>query len=240
MKPVIAVFKREFLGYFRSPIGYVVLVAFFLFAAFFTFFWSRALQGSEASLIALFQWMPGVFLFLVPAAAMRLWAEEKRSGTIELMFTLPITTGSAVFGKFLAAWAFISIGIMLTLPFAFTIEYLGDPDWSVILASYLGSILMAASYLGICSLASAITRNQVIAFIIGFGACLLLFSMGLSVASDLLGSVLPVWLVDALSNFSFFTHFESTTRGLIDLRSVVFFVSLAVVSLLANVIVLEH
>ncbi len=240
MQSAIFVFKREFLGYFRSPVAYVVLAGFHLLATFLTFFFSRMLQGNEASLTALFQWMPWMFVVLVPAAAMRLWAEEKRAGTIELMFTLPITTGSAVFGKFLAAWAFIAIAILLTLPFAFTVGYLGDPDWGVIIASYIGSILMAASYVGICSLASALTRNQVIAFIIGLLVCLFLTAMGLSVAGNLLSSFLPFWVVDAISNFSFYTHFESMTRGLIDLRSVVFFVSLAVITLLANVIVLEH
>ncbi|MGH8021502.1 MAG: ABC transporter permease [Opitutaceae bacterium] len=240
MQAALYLFKREFLGYFRSPVAYVVLAGFHLLATFLAFFFSRMLQGNEASLTALFQWMPWMFVVLVPAAAMRLWAEEKRAGTIELVFTLPITTGAAVFGKFLAAWTFITIAILLTLPFAFTVGYLGDPDWGVIVASYLGSILMAASYVGICSLASAFTRNQVVAFIIGLLVCLFLTAMGLSVAGDLLGSFLPFWLVDAVSNFSFYTHFESMTRGLIDFRAVVFFISLAAITLLANVVVLEH
>jgi len=240
MKSAILVFKREFLGYFRSPVAYVVLVGFHLLATFLTFFFSRILQGNEASLTGFFQWMPWMFVVLVPAAAMRLWAEERRAGTIELMFTLPVTTGAAVFGKFLAAWAFIAIAILLTLPFSFTVGYLGDPDSGVIVASYFGSIIMAASYVGICSLASAFTRNQVIAFIIGLLVCLFLTSLGLSVAGDLLGSFLPYWVVDAISNFSFYTHFESMTRGLVDFRSVVFFVSLAAITLLANVVVLEH
>ncbi len=240
MNQVCSVFKREFLGYFRSPVAYVVLAGFQLLATTMTFFVGRLLQGNEATLSPFFQWVPWMFVVLVPAAAMRLWAEERRAGTIELMFTLPLTTGAAVLGKFLAAWAFIAIAILLTTPFAFTVAHLGDPDWGVIVASYIGSILMAASYLGICSLASALTRNQVVAFVIGLMVCLGLTLLGLSVAGDLMGAVLPVWAVDAISNFSFYTHFESMTRGLIDLRAVVFFLSLAGVTLLANVIVLER
>ncbi|BET67012.1 ABC transporter permease subunit [Opitutales bacterium ASA1] len=240
MSSVCTLFKREFFGYFRSPVAYVVLVGFHGLATLLAFFVSRLLKGNEASLAAFFQWMPWLFVVLVPAAGMRLWAEERRAGTIELLFTLPVTTTSAVIAKFLAAWAFISIAVLLTLPFAFTVAYLGDPDWGIIWSSYVGSILMAASYLGICSLASALTRNQVVAFIIGLAVCLMLTFLGLNVVSDLMNTFLPYWVVDAVSNFSFYTHFESMTRGLIDLRAVVFFLSLAVITLLANVIVLEH
>ncbi|RME67690.1 MAG: ABC transporter permease [Verrucomicrobia bacterium] len=240
MNTIFTVFKREFFGYFRSPVAYVLLAGFHLLAAAMTFFVGGFFRSGTASLEPFFTFVPWMFIILVPAAAMRLWAEERRAGTIELMFTLPITTTAAVIGKFLAAWAFITIAIVLTFPFALTVGYLGSPDWGVIITSYLGSILMAAAYLGICSLASAFTRNQVIAFVFGFFACLVLTLLGWSVFSNLLNAIFPVPVVDALSNFSFTTHFESMTRGLIDLRSIVFFVSLTAFSLLVNILVLER
>lgn len=240
MNTSVSVFKREFLGYFRSPVAYVLLAGFHLLAAALTFFVGGFFRSGTASLEPFFTFIPWMFIILVPAAAMRLWAEERRSGSIELMFTLPITTTSAVVGKFLAAWAFISIAVLLTFPFALTVGYLGSPDWGVIVTSYIGAILMAAAYLGICSLASSLTRNQVIAFVLGFFFCLMLTLVGWSVFSNLLHAIFPVQIVDALSNFSFATHFESMTRGLIDLRSVVFFVSLTAFSLMVNVLVLER
>jgi ABC-2 type transport system permease protein len=240
MTQVIPVFKREFFGYFRSPVAYVVLAGFHLLAAAMTFFVFRFFETNEASLITFFNALPWIFLFFAPATAMRLWAEEKRAGTVELLFTLPLTTAEAVVGKFLAAWAFLAIGILLTLPFALTVAYLGDPDWGAIFTGYLGGILMAASYLGICSLASALTRNQVIAFIIGLLTCLVLTLLGWSFFSEILNFVFPVWFVDVLSNFSFATHFDSMMRGLIELKAVVFFLSVAAFSLLANVVVLER
>jgi gliding motility-associated transport system permease protein len=240
MTQVVPVFKREFLGYFRTPVAYVVLGVFHLIATVVTFFASGLLKSDSASLEPFFFWMPWIFVFVVPAAAMRLWADEKRSGTIELLFTLPVTTTEAVVGKFLAAWAFISIAVLLTFPFALTVAYLGDPDWGVIFTGYFGSILMAAAYLGICSLASALTRNQVIAFLLGAFVCLVIAFLGFSLFSGFISSVLPVGLVDALSNFSFSTNFDSMTRGLIELRSLVFFAAVTVITLVANVIVLER
>ncbi len=206
MTQVVPVFKREFQGYFRSPVAYVVLAAFVLIATVLWLFASRFFDSNSASLDSLFGWMPWVFCVLIPATAMRLWAEEKRAGTIELLLTLPITTTEAVVGKFLAAWAFISLAVLLTFPAVITVAYLGDPDWGVIATSYLGSILMAAAYLGVCSLTSAFTRNQVIAFLTGLIVCLILNFLGWNLFSNILGSVAPVWLVDALANFSFATH----------------------------------
>jgi ABC-2 type transport system permease protein len=240
MKQVVPVFKREFLGYFRSPVAYVVLAAFHLLAAALTFFVVGFFDTNEASLITFFTILPWIFVPFVPATAMRLWSEEKRAGTVELLFTLPLTTTEAVFGKFLAAWAFVSIAVLLTFPFALTVAYLGDPDWGVMFTGYVGGILMAAAYLGISSLASAVTRNQVIAFILGLLACLFLTLLGWSYFSEILNLIFPVWLADALSNFSFMTHFDSMMRGLIELKSVVFFLSLAGFALCANIVVLER
>lgn len=240
MTQAIPVFKREFLGYFRSPVAYVVLAGFHLLAAALTFFVYGFFDTNEASLITFFSALPWIFVFFVPATAMRLWSEEKRAGTVELLFTLPLTTAEAVIGKFLAAWAFIAIAVLLTFPFALTVAYLGDPDWGVMFTGYLGGILMAASYLGICSLTSACTRNQVIAFILGLIACLVLTLLGWSFFSEILNFIFPVWFVDVLSNFSFATHFDSMMRGLIELKAVVFFLSLTAFALLSNIVVLEH
>ena len=171
---------------------------------------------------------------------MRLWSEEKRNGTVELLFTLPITTLTAVVGKFLAAWAFITLAILLSIPLAATVAYLGDPDWGVVITTYLGAILMAGSYLGVCSLTSALTKNQVISFVLSVVACLVLLFLGWSVFAGVLGSVFPVWLVDLLSNFSFITYFDAFTKGIIDPKDVVFFLSLMGFTLFLNVVALER
>jgi gliding motility-associated transport system permease protein len=240
MTQVIPVFKREFNGYFRSPVAYVLLAAFVVLAAILWIFAGHFFDNRTASLGSFFTWMPWIFCVFIPAVAMRLWAEEKRSGTIELLMTLPVTTTEAVVGKFLAAWAFVGLGVVLTFPCVLTVAYLGDPDWGVIFTSYFGSLLMAGSFLGLCSLMSALTRNQVISFILSLIACLVLTFLGFNLFSDFLGSFAPVWLVDTVANFSFTTHFQAMTLGLIDLSSVVFFLSLGLVALIANVIVLER
>lgn len=240
MTQAIPVFKREFLGYFRSPVGYVFLAIFNLAATVLTFFAMDFFRSDEASLRLFFESLPLMFIFFVPAAGMRLWAEERRSGSIELLFTLPLTTAEAVLGKFLAAWAFITLGVLTTFPFVVTVAYLGDPDWGVLFSSYLGTILMAASYLGICSVTSAVTRNQVISFVASALVCLVLTLLGYDRFSGLLKGVLPAGVVEGFANFSFTTHFESMTRGLADLPSLVFFIALTFFALLLNVIVLER
>ena len=176
----------------------------------------------------------------IPAAGMRLWAEEKRTGTVELLFTLPITTLEAVLGKFFAAWAFLALAVLLSFPMAITVGYLGHPDWGVIASSYLGSILMAGSYLGVCSLTSALTKNQVISFVLSVLACLVLVFLGWSVFNGVLGAVLPAWAVDLLANFSFTTHFDAFTKGIIDPKDVLFFLSLTGFTLFLNVVALER
>jgi ABC-2 type transport system permease protein len=171
---------------------------------------------------------------------MRLWSEEKRSGTVELLFTLPVTTLDAVLGKFLAAWSFLVLAIALSFPMAITVGYLGHPDWGVMATSYLGSILMAGAYLGICSFTSALTKNQVISFVVSVLVCVVLVFLGWSVFSPVLEAVLPVAVVDVLANFSFITHFEGFLRGIVDLKDVVFYLSLTGFSLFLNVVVLER
>ncbi len=240
MSQVLPVFKREFLGYFRSPVAYVFLVVFLMAAVGLAFFLGNFFEAGVASLESFFFFHPWLFLFLIPAAGMRLWSEEKRTGTVELLFTLPITTLEAVLGKFLAAWAFLTVAILLSVPMAFTVGYLGDPDWGVIFTSYLGSILMAGAYLGVCSLTSALTKNQVISFVISVLICLILVFLGWSVFSDLLETVLPQTLADVLANFSFKTHFDPFTKGIIDPKDVVFFLSLTGFTLFLNVVALER
>jgi len=241
MNQVCPVFKREFLGYFRSPVAYVVLAAFLIVVGAVTFFPMEFFNRGTASLEPMFVPFVFIYAFFIPAVAMRLWAEERRAGTIELIFTLPISTTAAVIGKFLAAWAFISLGVLLTFPLALTVGYLGDPDWGVIVASYLAAILMAAPYLGISSLASALTRNQVVAFVIGLVVCVLMAFMGFGQLTDLAqGWSIPVWLLDAVTNFGFYPHFAAVSRGLLNLGSLVYFFSLTAFALLVNVIVLER
>lgn len=240
MQQIIPLFKREFFGYFRSPVAYVFLVVFLMAAVGLAFFVGHFFDAGEASLERFFLFHPWLFLFLIPAAGMRLWSEEKRTGTIELLFTLPITTTSAVFGKFLAAWAFLTCAVLLTFPMAITVGFLGDPDWGIIISSYLGSVLMAGGYLGVCSLMSALTKNQVISFVLSVIVCLVLVFLGWSVFSEILEQVLPQALADIIANFSFITHFDPFTKGIIDPSDVVFFLSLIGFTLFLNVIALER
>lgn len=242
MNQLDAVFKREFLGYFRSPVAYVFLIVFLLASVGLAFFGSGFFKGGIASLDSYFYWHPWLFLFLVPAAGMRLWSEEKRSGTVELLFTLPVTTLQAVVGKFLAAWAFITVGIFMNLPMIATLGYLGSPDWGVVASSYAGSILMAGAYLGVTSLMSALTKNQVISFVLSVFVCFAIALLGTSLFSGFLTGLLglPVGVADVVSNFSFTTHFEAFTKGIIDPKDVVFFLSLMGFTLFLNVVTLER
>lgn len=241
MQATCAIFKREFLGYFRTPVAYVFLAIFAIAAVSLTWFVGGFFDSNQASLERFFLFLPWIYLLLVPAIGMRLWSEEKRAGTWELLLTLPVTVPQAVLGKFLAGWAFISIGIFSTITLPVTVAYLGDPDWGPVLSGYLGAILMGGAYLGICSWASALTRNQVIAFVLSVVICLILVFLGWSVFNSLLHQLnLPVWLVDGLSNFSFVTHFEPFSRGLLTLRDTLFFLTVMAGSLWLNIIALER
>jgi ABC-2 type transport system permease protein len=242
MSQIPPIFKREFLGYFRSPIADVFLIVFLMASVGCAFFLGHFFDANVASLDSYFTFLPWLFIAFVPAAGMRLWAEEKRAGTIELLFTLPITPLEAVLGKYLAAWAFLCLAVLLSFPMALTVAYLGAPDWGVLLTGYLGSMLMAGAYLGICSLTSAFTKNQVISFVISVFVCFILVLLGWSVFTDFLGGYLglPAWLVDAISDFSFKTHFDAFIKGIIDPKDVMFFLSLAAFCLCLNVVALER
>jgi ABC-2 type transport system permease protein len=241
MCPARAIFQREFMGYFRTPVAYVFLAIFAISSVSLTWFVGGLFESNNASMERFFMFLPWIFLLLIPAIGMRLWSEEKRSGTWELLLTMPVTVPQAVIGKFLAGWAFVSIGIATTLTLPMTVAYLGDPDWGPVISGYLGAILMGGAYLGICSWASSITRNQVIAFVISVVVCLILVFLGWSVFNSLLGQLnLPVWLVDGIANFSFVTHFEPFSRGLITLRDSLFFLTVIAASLWLNIIALER
>ncbi|MFA5264288.1 MAG: ABC transporter permease [Opitutaceae bacterium] len=240
MTQISPIFKREFLGYFRSPVAYVFIVVFLMASVGLAFFVGNFFKANLASMESYFVFHPWLFVFFSAAIGMRLWAEEKRNGTVELLFTLPITTIEAVLGKFLAAWAFFAIAILLSAPLAITVGFLGSPDWGVIATSYFGSILMAGAYLGLSSLTSAITKNQVISFVLSVLLSLILVFLGWSVFNDALGAVFPQWLVDLLANFSFTTHFDAFTKGIVDPKDLVFFLSLAAFTLFLNVVALER
>jgi ABC-2 type transport system permease protein len=239
---VAAVFKRELKGYFATPIAYVFIVIFLVVSAAFTFFFGSFYESRQADLsqpFGFFFWHPWLYLFLIPALGMRLWAEERKSGSIELLMTLPLEVWQSVAGKFLAAWAFTGIAIAMTFPIWITVAYLGDPDNGAIVAAYVGSFLMAGGYLAVGACISATTKNQVIAFIVSVVVCFLFMVPGMGLVQNLLTGVLPQWLVDGLASLSFQAHFDSIMKGVIDLRDLVYFALLIGVCLFANTIVLE-
>ena len=241
MRQISPIFKREFCGYFRSPVAYVFLIAFLAISVSLAFSrYGGFFRAGVAGMESYFTFFPWLFMFLVPAVGMRLWSEEKRSGTVELLFTLPVTTLEAVMGKFLAGWAFLGIAVLLSFPMAITVGYLGEPDWGVITTTYLGAILMAGGYLGVCALCSAMTKNQVISFVLSLGACAILLFLGFSSFTETLEGLLPLAVADALANFSFITHFDAFTKGIIDPKDVLFFLSLMGFTLFLNVVVLER
>lgn len=240
MKSTFYLFKREFLGYFRSPVAYVFLVAFVLASTAMALYLGNLLKTNDASMRTLFHYQPWIFLVFIPAIGMRLWAEEKRSGTWELLFTLPVTPIQAVLGKFIAAWAFVLLAICLTVSMVITITILGNPDWGPILTGYFGLFLMAGSFLAVTSLTSALTKNQVISFVISTLVILVFLFLGWSIFSELLEAFLPVAVADSIAQFSFITHFEPFQNGVVSLKGLLYFISFSMFCLFANVIVLER
>lgn len=223
MNPVSVIFKRELKAYFATPVAYVFIVIFLVLANAFAFQLGGLFERGQADLRPFFDFHPWLYLFLVPAVAMRLWAEERNTGSIELLLTLPVTQTQAVVGKFLAAWAFVGIALALTFPIWITVNYLGDPDNGVIVTSYVGSLLMAGGFLAIGSAVSAATRSQVIAFIITVVICFGLLLAGHPLVLGFAKMALPQWLVDGVASLSFITHFTSISKGVIDLRDLIFF-----------------
>jgi len=239
VKPVWIIVKRELGAYFASPVAYVFLVIFLLLTGFFTFTAGNFFERGEASLAAFFGWHPWLYLVVVPAIGMRLWAEERRSGTIELLFTLPIATWQAIVAKFLASWLFIALALALTFPAVITVNVLGEPDNGAIFAGYVGSFFLAGAYLAVTCMTSAMTRNQVVAFILAVVICLFLVLAGFNPVTDLLVRWASPAVVDTVAAFSVVTHFDGFERGVIDARDLVFFLSVIGFALFATGVILR-
>ena len=240
MSTVMGIFKRELGGYFATPVAYVFNVIYLLLNGMFTFYLGDFYNRGQADLQPFFSWHPWLYLFLVPALGMRLWAEERRTGTLELLMTLPVSVTQAVLGKFFAAWAFAAISLALTFPIWITVNYLGQPDNGLIVASYFASLLMAGGFLAISSCISAMTKNQVIAFVVSVVVCFLFTVSGLPFVLDFFAGWAPQALVETVASFSFLGNFNDMMRGVIDLRHIVYFVSLIGVWLFVNVVVVDN
>jgi ABC-2 type transport system permease protein len=232
--------RRELAAYFESPVAYVFLVIFLLLAGFFTFTFGGFFERGEASLAAFFNWLPWLFLFLVPAAGMRLWSEERRLGTIELLLTMPVADWQAIVGKFLASWLFLVVALALTFPMVVTVNWLGDPDNGVILSGYVGAALLAGAYLAISCMTSAFTRNQVIAFILAVVICLLLILVGFSPLTDLLARWASPLVVETVTRFSVLTHYDGFQKGVLDSRGVLYFASIMAYALFVTGVVIRN
>jgi|TARA_B110000037_G_scaffold76452_2_gene91455 ABC-2 type transport system permease protein len=231
--------KRELDSYFSTHLAYVFILIFLVLSGVFTFYLGSFYERGQADLLPFFNFHPWLYLFLVPALSMRLWAEELKSGSIELLLTLPVTIVDAVVGKFLAAWIFAGISLMMTFPLWLTVNYLGDPDNGVIFTSYIGSWLMAGSFLAIGSCMSALSKSQVIAFILCGVVCLLFVLAGYPLVLNSIKTWVPLVVVDSVASLSFLNHFNSISRGIISLRDVLYFCSVQVVWLAATVVVIN-
>ena len=237
--PIVTIAKRELSGYFASPVAFVFIVIFLLLSGFFTFMVGGFFERGQANLDAFFAWHPWLYLFLVPAVGMRMWSEERRLGTIELLLTMPVTPWQAIVGKFLAAWAVVGLALVLTFPIWITVNYLGSPDNGVIFASYLGSFLMGGAYLAITAMTSAMTRNQVVAFIVSVVLALFLILAGWPPVTNMLVQWAKPWLVDGIAAFSVMTHFESIQKGVLDSRDILYFLSAIVFSLFTTGVIIR-
>jgi len=239
MRVTLAIARRELTAYFSTPLAYVFLVAFVASAGAATFYFGGFMERRQADLTPFFDFHPWLYLVFIPAVGMRLWAEERRQGTSELLMTLPVTAWQAVLGKFLAAWAFVGIALALTFPIWISVNYLGSPDNGVILAGYVASLLMAGAMVAVTSFASSLTNSQVIAFVLGVVASFLLLMSGLPLVLNLFTGWAPQYVVDLVASFSLLTHFDAVARGVLDIRSIVFFASLILLFLFLNRQVVE-
>jgi ABC-2 type transport system permease protein len=237
---ITAIAKRELTGYFASPVAYVFLVIYLLLAGFFTFTVGLAFfELNQASMVTFFRWQPWLFLFLVPAVAMRLWSEERRLGTLELLLTMPITSWQAIVGKFLASWLFLALALVLSFPVVITVNYLGDPDNGVLFASYLGCLLLAGAYLAVGCMTSSLTRNQVVSFILSVVICLFLILAGFPPVTNILAQGFGPGIVQAVASVSVITHFDGFQKGVIDSRDLLFFLSLIGFALFTTGVILR-
>lgn len=234
-----AIFRREFKAYFATPLALIFIVIFLGLTGIFTFYIGQFYERAQADLDPFFAYHPWLYLFLIPALAMRLWAEERKSGTVELLLTFPVPVWITVLGKYLAAWAFTGLALALTFPVWITVNYLGDPDNGVIVAGYVASFLMAGAYLAIGAACSALTRNQVIAFVLGVTICFLFTVSGLPIVLDFFQGWAPGFVVDTVESFSFLSHFTTIMKGVLDGRSILYFASLIAVWLFANLMIID-
>jgi ABC-2 type transport system permease protein len=239
LKPALIIMRRELRAYFSTAVAYVVLVIFLFLANLFAFGFGGLYERGQADLSPFFDFLPWLYLFLIPAVSMRLWAEERKSGTIELLLTQPLTLWHAVLGKFFAAWVFVGLALALTFPVWITINYLGNPDNGAILAAYLGSLFVAGGFLAVGSLMSSLTKSQLVAFLLTAWACLMLILAGFPVVTDWFSGWAPRWVADSISSLSFLTHFGNITKGVLDLRDVLYYALVTVFFLLASTVVLE-
>lgn len=239
MSPVLTIMKRELRAYFATPLAYIFIVIFLALAGAFAFFLGSFFERGQADLDSFFVFHPWLYLILVPAVAMRLWAEERRTGTIELLTTLPVTSFQAVLGKFLAAWLFTGIALVLTFPMWLTVNYLGEPDNGVIAIGYLGSWLMAGAFIALGACMSALTKNQVIAFVLGAAAGFLFLMSGMELVLAAFRGWAPPLVTDVVASFSFITQYGQMMKGVLELSSVLFFASLIGVCLLVNALLVD-
>jgi ABC-2 type transport system permease protein len=239
MNKTMTVARREWASYFATPLAYVFVAIFLMLSSAFTFYMGGFYERGQADLMPFFSFHPWLYLFLVPAISMRSWAEERKSGTLELLLTLPIRLRDAVLGKFLAAWAFLALALALTFPLWITVNYLGDPDNGAIVASYVGSLIMAGAFLAIGQALSALTSNQVIAFILTVVVCFLLVLAGHPLVLDAFAGWAPQAVVDTVASFSILQHFDAIQRGVIDLRDLLYFAGLMAVWLVATAVIID-
>ena len=239
MSPLCTVYKRELAAYFSTPLAYIFIVIFLALAGAMTFFLGSFFERGQADLAPFFVFHPWLYLLLVPAISMRLWAEERKSGTVELLLTLPLTPAQAVLAKFLAAWTFAGIALALTFPIWMTVNYLGAPDNGVIVASYIGSLFMAGAYLAIGSCFSALTKNQVIAFVLTAVVCLIFTVSGTPLVLNFFTGWAPARIVEVVSNMSFISNYEAISKGVIDMVGVVYFASVMALFLFATVLLIN-
>ncbi|MCT7360835.1 MAG: ABC transporter permease [Thalassobium sp.] len=238
MNTLFTICKREFSAYFSTPVAYVFILIFLVMSGVFTFYLGNFYQRGQADLLPFFNFHPWLYLFFMPAVAMGLWSQERQLGTIELLMTLPVTLWQAVLGKFLAAWFFAGLALLLTIPLWITVNYLGTPDNGVILASYLGSWLMAGAFIAVGSCMSALSRNQIVAFILTVVVCFVLMLSGFPLVLDVFRGWAGEGLLDLIASLSFLTHFEALSRGVVDIRDLLYFVLVIVVWLVATTQVL--